>query len=160
MPAQARKELLKLDKQTIFEQARENMYCSRCIGLLQIPVKSLQQGGTTTNALKSQKDINCLSDGSQGEMQDPSVHPWGGLTTTKDGSVTLLDCYLYSKSLQEVQNVIILCNSIDFDICLLSGHQNLLAEIFLNRSLMVHRQEKGNVRCFILMLVVEKVEVG
>ncbi|CAA3014342.1 uncharacterized protein LOC111399494 [Olea europaea subsp. europaea] len=31
---QARQELLRIDKQTLFEQARKNMYCSRCNGLL------------------------------------------------------------------------------------------------------------------------------
>ncbi|MFS7915486.1 hypothetical protein Hanom_Chr02g00165881 [Helianthus anomalus] len=39
------------------------------------------------------------------DIQDPFVHPWGGLTTTRDGTLTLLDCYLYSKSLKGLQNV-------------------------------------------------------
>ncbi|KAI7729229.1 hypothetical protein M8C21_015711 [Ambrosia artemisiifolia] len=34
LPPQARQELLRIDKQTLFEQARKNMYCSRCNGLL------------------------------------------------------------------------------------------------------------------------------
>ncbi|KAJ1432853.1 hypothetical protein SESBI_06393 [Sesbania bispinosa] len=43
--------------------------------------------------------------GSKMKLQDPSVHPWGGLTTTRDGSLTLMDCYLYSKSLKGLQIV-------------------------------------------------------
>lgn len=117
---QARQELLRIDKQTLFEQARKNMYCSRCNGLLlegflQIVMygKSLQQEGAgghfpsnRSGALKNQKDTGsdvanrCLD-----EIQDPSVHPWGGLTTTRDGTLTLLDCYLYAKSLKGLQNV-------------------------------------------------------
>ncbi|XAR68627.1 hypothetical protein NMG60_11003818 [Bertholletia excelsa] len=117
---QARQELLRVDKQTLFEQARKNMYCSRCNGLLlegflQIVMygKSLQQEGaggylpcSRQGALKNQKDgdlgttMIC-----QDEVQDPSVHPWGGLTTTRDGLLTLLDCYLYSKSLKGLQIV-------------------------------------------------------
>ncbi|MFS7918685.1 hypothetical protein Hanom_Chr03g00204031 [Helianthus anomalus] len=52
LPPQARQELLRIDKQTPFEQARKNMYCSRCNGLLlegfmQIVMygKSLHQDG-------------------------------------------------------------------------------------------------------------------
>jgi len=47
-----------------------------------------------------------IANGCQDEIQDPSVHPWGGLTTTRDGSLTLMDCYLYSKTLKGLQNVI------------------------------------------------------
>ncbi|MFS7955770.1 hypothetical protein Hanom_Chr07g00646491 [Helianthus anomalus] len=39
------------------------------------------------------------------DIQDPSVHSWGGLTATRVGTLTLLDCYLYSKSLKGLQNV-------------------------------------------------------
>ncbi|XVE96137.1 hypothetical protein REPUB_Repub02eG0195600 [Reevesia pubescens] len=117
---QARQELLRIDKQTLFEQARKNMYCSRCNGLLlegflQIVMygKSLQQEGVAGNlhynrsgVSKNQSDGGLsVTNGSQDEIQDPSVHPWGGLTTTCDGSLTLLDCYLCSKSLKSVQNV-------------------------------------------------------
>lgn len=117
---QARQNLLRIDKHTLFEQARKNMYCSRCNGLLlegfmQIVMygKSLQQNGTGGQQLCSglgiSKDqinggLNSAS-GCQDETQDPSVHPWGGLTTTRDGALTLLDCYLYSKSLKGLQNV-------------------------------------------------------
>lgn len=112
--------LLRIDKQTLFEQARKNMYCSRCNGLLlegflQIVMygKSLQQDGAVGHlpcnrsmALKNQNDSGAIvTNGSLDDIPDPSVHPWGGLTTTRDGSLTLLDCYLYSKSLKVLQNV-------------------------------------------------------
>lgn len=111
---------MRIDKQTLFEQARKNMYCSRCNGLLlegflQIVMygKSLQQEGTgghlSSNRLgagRNQNDDELGSNiGCQDEIQDPSVHPWGGLTTTRDGSLTLMDCYLYSKFLKGLQNV-------------------------------------------------------
>ncbi|KAF5750649.1 hypothetical protein HS088_TW03G00988 [Tripterygium wilfordii] len=117
---QARQELLRIDKQTLFEQARKNMYCSRCNGLLlegflQIVMygKSLQQEGAgghlPSNRLGVSRDQidndSSTCNGYQDEIQDPSVHPWGGLTTTRDGSLTLLDCYLCSKSLKGLQNV-------------------------------------------------------
>jgi len=96
------------------------MYCSRCNGLLlegfmQIVMygKSLQQDGTggqqPCSRLGISKDqINSGPSSTslcQDETQDPSVHPWGGLTTTRDAALTLLDCYLYSKSLKGLQNV-------------------------------------------------------
>ncbi|KAJ6382316.1 hypothetical protein OIU77_030881 [Salix suchowensis] len=84
LPPQARQKLLRIDKQALFEQARKNMYCSRCNGLL----------------LEGFMQIVIYD-----EIQDPSVHPWGGLTTTHDGSLTLLKCYLFSKSLNGLQNV-------------------------------------------------------
>ncbi|KAF7146886.1 hypothetical protein RHSIM_Rhsim03G0003200 [Rhododendron simsii] len=117
---QARQELLRVDKQTLFEQARKNMYCSRCNGLLlegfmQIVMygKSLQQEGTSgLLPCNRQRTLENQNDGDLGrttacedEVQDPSVHPWGGLTTTRDGTLTLLDCYLYSKSLKGLQNL-------------------------------------------------------
>ncbi|KAJ9181205.1 hypothetical protein P3X46_009358 [Hevea brasiliensis] len=117
---QARQKLLRIDKQTLFEQARKNMYCSRCNGLLlegflQIVMygKSLQQEGVgghlscnRTSASENQSDGEPnMMNGCQDEIQDPSVHPWGCLTTTRDGSLTLLNCYLYSKSLKGLQNV-------------------------------------------------------
>lgn len=96
------------------------MYCSRCNGLLlegflQIVMygKSLQQEGAggilscnRLGAARNQNDGELGSTiGCQDEIQDPSVHPWGGLTTIRDGSLTLMDCYLYSKSLKGLQNV-------------------------------------------------------
>lgn len=118
MSPQARQELLRIDKQTLFEQARKNMYCSRCNGLLlegflQIVMygKSLQQEGVNGHLLVNRPGASInqnddeLSIVNQDEIQDPSVHPWGGLITTRDGSLTLMDCYLYSKSLKGLQNV-------------------------------------------------------
>ncbi|XP_009593237.1 uncharacterized protein [Nicotiana tomentosiformis] len=117
---QARQKILRIDKQTLFEQARKNMYCSRCNGLLlevffQIVMyaKSLQQEGaggrrpcSRVGALKNHCDGElCATTGSEYDVQDPSVHPWGGLTTTRDGVLTLLDCYLHTKSLKGLQNV-------------------------------------------------------
>lgn len=113
---QDRQEVLRVDKQSLFEQARKNMYCSRCNGLLlegflQIVMygKSLQQegsGGHLPCNRKTQNDSGLsLTNGCHDEIQDPSVHPWGGLTTTRDGSLTLLDCYLYSKYPKGLQNV-------------------------------------------------------
>ncbi|XP_022746905.1 uncharacterized protein LOC111296731 isoform X2 [Durio zibethinus] len=117
---QARQELLRIDKQTLFEQARKNMYCSRCNGLLlegflQIVLygKSLQQEGVAGNLHYNRSGVSknqidgglSMTNGSQDEIQDPSLHPWGGLTTTRDGSLTLLDCFLCSKLLKGLQNV-------------------------------------------------------
>ncbi|XP_052736891.1 uncharacterized protein LOC108336443 isoform X8 [Vigna angularis] len=115
---QARLELLRIDKQTLFEHARKNMYCSRCNGLLlegflQIVTygKSLQQEGAVVHfpcsragGLKNQNNGgSSICNVVQDDIQDPSVHPWGGLTTTREGALTLLDCYLYSKSLKGLQ---------------------------------------------------------
>nr|GEZ65710.1 hypothetical protein [Tanacetum cinerariifolium] len=96
------------------------MYCSRCNGLLleafmQIVTygKSLQQDGVVgqvpcngrrTSKTKTVEDAS-LKVKCDDDIQDPSVHPWGGLTTTRDGVLTVLDCYLCSKSLQGLQNV-------------------------------------------------------
>lgn len=96
------------------------MYCSRCNGLLlegflQIVMygKSLQQeaaGGQLpshkSGSLKIQNDgVSRTTNGCQDEAQDPSVHPWGGLTTTRDGALTLLDSFLRSPSLKGLQDV-------------------------------------------------------
>ncbi|KAK7396313.1 hypothetical protein VNO78_17229 [Psophocarpus tetragonolobus] len=117
---QARQKLLRIDKQSLFEQARKNMYCSRCNGLLlegflQIAMygKSLQQEGVDAHFLcnrsgglrKLNNDGSIIINGCQDEIQDPSIHPWGGLTTARDGSLTLMSCYLYSKSLKGLQIV-------------------------------------------------------
>ncbi|KAG6427007.1 hypothetical protein SASPL_111246 [Salvia splendens] len=117
MTPQARRNLLRIDKQTLFEHARKNMYCSRCNGLLlegflQIVMygKSLQQDavGDPHNVRATDNQINgdlCMDDGCHDDTQDPSVHPWGGLTAAKDGTLTLLDCYMNSKSLKGLENV-------------------------------------------------------
>ncbi|MBA0603297.1 hypothetical protein Gorai_003447, partial [Gossypium raimondii] len=96
------------------------MYCSRCNGLLlegflQIVMygKSLQQEGVAGSLHYNKPGLSkspsdgglSMPDGSQDEIQNPSVHPWGGLTTSRDGSLTLIDCYLCSKSLKGLQNV-------------------------------------------------------
>ncbi|KAJ4795698.1 Stress response protein nst1 [Rhynchospora pubera] len=104
LPTQARRSLLRIDKQALFEQARKNLYCSRCNGLLlesftQIVMygKSLQQHheGSLGNSLDLEDE----------EAQDPAVHPWGGLAATKDGLLTLLECFINSRSLRPLQNV-------------------------------------------------------
>ncbi|XP_008660362.1 uncharacterized protein [Zea mays] len=108
---QARQELLKLDKQTLIEQARKNFYCSRCNGLLlesfaQIVIygKSLQQEASDIGHLRTAIELR-ITHGEQDGAQDPSIHPWGGLSTTKDGFLTLLDCFIKAKSLRVLQNV-------------------------------------------------------
>ncbi|KAK1307804.1 hypothetical protein QJS10_CPA09g00324 [Acorus calamus] len=110
---QERRELLRIDKQTLFEQARKNLYCSRCNGLLlegysQIIMygKSLHRDGGGSHlpnklcTLKNGTVPEC-----QDDSHDPSVHPWGGLAVTRDGILTLLDCFLDGKSLKALQNV-------------------------------------------------------
>ncbi|XP_062200407.1 uncharacterized protein LOC133903072 [Phragmites australis] len=99
----ARNALLRLDKQTLIEHARKNLYCSRCNGLLlesftQIVMygKSLHQEGSGEPRIQEVE---------ADEIQDPSVHPWGGLSTTKDGILTLLDCFINAKSIHVIQNV-------------------------------------------------------
>ncbi|KAJ0258336.1 Uncharacterized protein HA466_0071430 [Hirschfeldia incana] len=83
----ARQELLRIDRQSLFEQARKNMCCSRCHGLLLegfLQIVSLQQKGSDQKA---------------------DAHQWGGITATRDESLTLLDCYLYAKSFKVLQTV-------------------------------------------------------
>lgn len=108
---------MRVDKQTLFEHARKNMYCSRCNGLLlegflQIVLygKSLQQDATSGHysgqVMDNQNCGNLCNDNEcQDDVIDPSIHPWGGLTTARDGTLTLLDCYIRSKSLKGLQNV-------------------------------------------------------
>lgn len=97
-----------MDKQTLIEQARKNLYCSRCNGLLlesfmQIVMygKTLQRDASDINRLNTTGETRIR----QGEQEDPSVHPWGGLVATKDGILTLLDCFVNAKSLRVLQNV-------------------------------------------------------
>lgn len=112
-----RQELLKINRQTLLEHARKKPYCSRCNGLLlegfyqilmyQKSAKPDIPGddypGQATDSLDESN--LCVENGCQDAVYDPSVHPWGGLTIARDESLTLLDCYLCSKSLKEVQNV-------------------------------------------------------
>ncbi|XP_024377831.1 uncharacterized protein [Physcomitrium patens] len=104
----ARRDLLRIDKQTLFEQVRKNLYCSRCHGLLvegfsQIILygKSLQagmvgqnSGGGTTGKQVSGKGHYAAVAGFADDSKDPSVHPWGGLAATRDSMLTVLDCFL------------------------------------------------------------------
>lgn len=100
-----------MDKQTLIEQARKNFYCSRCNGLLlesftQIVIygKAPQQEASDTDKLRTTTESR-ITLREQDGAQDPSVHPWGGLSTTKDGVLTLLDCFIKTKSLRVLQNV-------------------------------------------------------
>ncbi|CAN6465341.1 unnamed protein product [Victoria cruziana] len=115
----SRHELLRIDKQALFEQARKNLYCSRCNGLLlegfsQIVVygKSLQQENERNFNRKSPGCRNKNGYGStraslhcHDDAHDPLVHPWGGLVATRDGTLTLLNCFLDGPSLDTLQNV-------------------------------------------------------
>lgn len=120
LPSSARQELLRIDKQSLFEQVRKNLYCSRCNGLLlevfsQIVHygKSIQQEAAYANIgggpgqYRNHNEIGSKLTVaiSQDDTSDPSVHPWGGLTTTRDGVLTLLDCFLVGTSLEALQNV-------------------------------------------------------
>ncbi|XP_017258824.1 uncharacterized protein LOC108227935 isoform X1 [Daucus carota subsp. sativus] len=85
----ARQELLRVDRQTFLEQLRKNMFCSRCHGFL---VQEFAQ-----IAMYRQYD--------NVGHQDPYVDPWGCLTTTSDGTLTLLDRCLLSTYLEGIQKV-------------------------------------------------------
>ncbi|XP_078444277.1 uncharacterized protein LOC144713553 [Wolffia australiana] len=112
LPPHSRRDLLRIDKQTLFEQARKNLYCSRCNGLLlegfsQLVMygKSLQQdgsGNSHSNRKLAEKINGCVD---SDDLLDPSVHPWGGLVATRDGMLTLMDSFIYGKSLRPLQNV-------------------------------------------------------
>ncbi|KAL1554565.1 hypothetical protein AAHA92_15110 [Salvia divinorum] len=117
LSTQARQKLMRIDKQTLFEHARKNMYCPRCNGLLlevslQIVMygKSLRQDATSGHYIgRTTNNQNCgnlcIDNECQDNMIDPSIHPWGGLTTAREGTLMLLDCYLHSNSLKCLQNV-------------------------------------------------------
>ncbi|AQK65944.1 hypothetical protein Zm00014a_005047 [Zea mays] len=98
----ARHELLRLDKQTLIEHARKNLYCSRCNGLL---LESFTQIVMYGKSLLHEGSCEPRIQEVEAEVQEPSVHPWGGLSTTKDGILTLLDCFINAKSLHVIQNV-------------------------------------------------------
>ncbi|KAI5084748.1 hypothetical protein GOP47_0000917 [Adiantum capillus-veneris] len=115
----ARRDLLRIDKHSLFEQVRKNLYCSRCNGLLleafsQLVTysKSHQGGSFCTGKLaggcnKAHCDRRGCSPSfhSQDDVRDPSVHPWGGLTAVRDSTLTLLDCFLDGQALEVIQNV-------------------------------------------------------
>ncbi|ONK75047.1 uncharacterized protein A4U43_C03F12770 [Asparagus officinalis] len=112
LPLQARQKLLRIDKQALFEQARKNLYCSRCNGLLlegfsQIVMygKSLQQEGASSYLSRTGPTLKAHIDSDSDDMLDPSVHPWGGLAANRDGILTLLDCFINARSLRVLQNV-------------------------------------------------------
>ncbi|EOA29329.1 hypothetical protein CARUB_v10025611mg [Capsella rubella] len=104
----ARQELLRIDKQALFEQARKNMCCSRCHGLL---LEGFSQIVSTGRAAQ----LKVLKDQADGKSsanrrytvayQNPAIHRWGGLSTTREGSLTLLDSFLYAKSFKGLQTV-------------------------------------------------------
>ncbi|KAG7574561.1 hypothetical protein ISN44_As09g027390 [Arabidopsis suecica] len=112
----ARQELLRIDKQALFEQARKNMCCSRCLGLLLEGFVQIVSTGRAAyekrfpcNKSGASKDqINGKSVGTRKctvAYQSPSIHRWGGLTTTRDGCLTLLDCFLNAKTFKGLQTV-------------------------------------------------------
>jgi hypothetical protein len=124
---QARFELLKLDKQTFIEHMRKNFYCSRCNGLLlecftQIVAygKPLQLEAPESDRLSTAVDSRAQQE-EQDEPKDPWGYPWGGLSATKDGTLTLLDCFAKAKSLHVLQNVSVTCWNLKFfALCLVS----------------------------------------
>ncbi|KAG1366302.1 putative hornerin-like [Cocos nucifera] len=112
LPHKARQQLLRIDKHTLFEQARKNPYCSRCNGLLHdgftqivMYAKSLQQEGVGMHLPNKIGTSKTQNDSELDEVEDPAVHPWGGLAATKDGRLTLLDCFINARSLKTLQNV-------------------------------------------------------
>lgn len=67
--------------------------------------KSLQQDGgviNPSNRTGAEKSHICQE---SDDLQDPSLHPWGGLVGTRDGMLTLLDSFIHGKSLRPIQNV-------------------------------------------------------
>lgn len=115
----ARHDLLRIDKHSLFEQVRKNLYCSRCNGLLleafsQIIAysKSLQGGSLChgkhavgCNKAHCERSGNGAVSSTEDDVRDPSVHPWGGLTATRDSMLTFLDCFLDGQPLEVIQNV-------------------------------------------------------
>lgn len=67
--------------------------------------KSLQQEGVGMHLPNKMGASKTRNDCELDEVQDPAVHPWGGLAATKDGILTLLDCFINAKSLKTLQNV-------------------------------------------------------
>jgi len=68
--------------------------------------KSLQQEGAgchLPNRTRAASEAH--TDSNSDDVQDPSVHPWGGLAATRDGILTLLDCFINARSLMALQNV-------------------------------------------------------
>ncbi|KAK1367399.1 hypothetical protein POM88_042960 [Heracleum sosnowskyi] len=88
-----RQDILKVDRQTLLEQARKNMVCSKCYGFL---AEELSEFIIYRTSPRPDGAVNL----------DPCIDPWDGLTITKDGtqSLTLDGCFL-STSLKEIQQV-------------------------------------------------------
>ncbi|KAJ7543153.1 hypothetical protein O6H91_09G027200 [Diphasiastrum complanatum] len=116
----ARRELLQIDKHTLFEKVRKNLYCSRCHGLLverfsQIVIygKFLQAGSQVRGCDVSQLGYKKLPTGNEigassvtiDDTNDPCVHPWGGLAVTRDSLLTVMDCFLDGMPLEALQKV-------------------------------------------------------
>ncbi|XP_010517692.1 PREDICTED: uncharacterized protein LOC104793109 isoform X1 [Camelina sativa] len=104
----AREELLRIDKQVLFEQARKNMCCSRCHRLLKEGFSQIVASGRAAQrkVLKDQTDgKSAASKRYTVAYQNPAIHRWGGLSTTREGSLTLQDCFLYAKSFKGLQTV-------------------------------------------------------
>ncbi|RZR70951.1 hypothetical protein BHM03_00002470 [Ensete ventricosum] len=83
--------------------SRRNLYCSRCNGLLlegfsQIITygKSLQQEGASFRHFDSEGSCESQNRNDH-EVQDPSLHPWGGLIAAKNGVLTVLDCFVCAR---------------------------------------------------------------
>lgn len=115
----ARRDLLRIDKHSLFEQVRKNLYCSRCNGLLLeafsqiVAYSKSNQGGSLCHSKHGAgcNKAHCDMKGdasvfnTQDDVRDPSVHPWGGLTATRDNTLTFLDCFLDGQPLEVIQNV-------------------------------------------------------
>lgn len=115
----ARRDLLRIDKHSLFEQVRKNLYCSRCNGLLLeafsqiVAYSKSNQGGSFCHGKHGAGCNKALCDRNgdpsvlilQDDARDPSVHPWGGLTATRDNMLTLLDCFLDGQPFEVIQNV-------------------------------------------------------
>ncbi|KAH7297297.1 hypothetical protein KP509_26G064500 [Ceratopteris richardii] len=101
------------------QRVRKNLYCSRCNGLLLeafsqiVAYSKSHQGGCSCNGKhsgvcsKAHCDKRCSSIAfhPQDDVRDPSVHPWGGLTATRDSTLTLLDSFVDGQPLEVIQNV-------------------------------------------------------
>ncbi|KAJ4892139.1 Uncharacterized protein Rs2_31887 [Raphanus sativus] len=101
----AREELLRIDRQALFEQARKNMCCSRCSSLLvECFLQIVSHGNKSSLPRNGSKDDRTFLSHSFCNSS-AVVSQWGGLTAGRDGSLTLLDCYLYAKSFKVLQTV-------------------------------------------------------
>ncbi|GAQ85125.1 hypothetical protein KFL_002200100 [Klebsormidium nitens] len=119
-----RRALLRVDKATLFETVRKNLYCCKCHGLLVEGFTQLLlynrtlQNGQFLNGPDGEYLMNSptgaggfvfgaggaarmtegggveLVNGLEEHCKDPLVHPWGGLTAAKDSVLTILDCFL------------------------------------------------------------------